>query len=102
MFKGHYFIVRLNADSVMLYICGCKQNFYFIDGALYYLKGPGKATKTKVVRGTEEANGIFRDFHDSPTGAHTGQKRTRDAISKRFFWTGMSADIDKWVSKHCN
>ncbi len=74
---------------------------YFLDGALYYLKGPGKVIKAKVVRGTEEA-AIFRDFHDSSTGAHTGQKKTQDAISKRFFWPGMTADIDKWVSKHCN
>ncbi|KAI4799089.1 hypothetical protein KUCAC02_019256, partial [Chaenocephalus aceratus] len=67
------------------------------DGALYYMKG--KATKTKVVRGAEEANAIFRDFHDSATGAHTGQHRTRDAMSKRFFWPGMSSDIHQWVSE---
>jgi len=62
------------------------------------MKGPGKATKTKVVRGAEEAKAIFIDFHDSVTGAHTGQKRIRDAISKRLFWPGMSSDIHKWVS----
>ena len=45
---------------------------YFLDGALYYLKGPGKAIK--VVRGSEETNTIFKDFHDSSTGNHAGQK----------------------------
>ncbi|KAI4825518.1 hypothetical protein KUCAC02_021198 [Chaenocephalus aceratus] len=75
-----------------------KASTYVLDGgALYYMKG--KATKTKVVRGAEEENAIFRDFHDSATGAHTGQHRTRDAMSKRFFWPGMSSDIHKWVSE---
>ena len=61
------------------------------------MKGPGKTVKTKVVKGTEEANAIFKDFHDSSSGAHTGQRKNRDSISQRFFWPGMSADIDKWV-----
>ncbi|KAK1889074.1 Gypsy retrotransposon integrase-like protein 1 [Dissostichus eleginoides] len=46
-----------------------KASTYFLDdGALYYMKGPGKATKSKVVIGAEEANAIFIDFHDSATG----------------------------------
>lgn len=74
----------------------------FLGGSLYFLKGPGKAIKTKVVRGTEEANDIFRDCHDSSRGGHAGQRKTRDAITSRFFWPGMTDDINKWVSKHCN
>ena len=72
---------------------------YLLGGALYYIKGSGDV-KTKVVCGVEEANAIFVDFHDSPTGAHSGQKKTRDAISKRFHWPGMTTDIDKWVRMH--
>ncbi|KAK0144645.1 Gypsy retrotransposon integrase-like protein 1 [Merluccius polli] len=76
-----------------------KASRYHVEGgALYYIKGSGDV-KTKVVCGVEEANAIFVDFHDSPTGAHSGQKKTRDAISKRFHWPGMTTDIDKWVAE---
>jgi len=54
----------------------------------------------KVVKGAEEANTIFMEFHASSMGAHTGQNKTRDAVSKRFYWPGMSQDIDKWVITH--
>lgn len=32
-----------------------------LSAALFYLKGPGRAIKTKVVCGTEEADSIFKD-----------------------------------------
>ncbi|XP_076873239.1 uncharacterized protein LOC143523013 isoform X2 [Brachyhypopomus gauderio] len=77
-----------------------KSSKYEVEGgALYYKKGADKSTKIKVVCGAEEANEIFVDLHASATGSHTGQKKTRDAISKRFYWPGMSTDIDKWVSE---
>lgn len=73
---------------------------FHLGGELFYwrYKGTAKTIKTKVVCGAEEASKIFREFHDSPMGAHTGQTRTRESISKRFYWPGMSVDITKWVS----
>ena len=67
---------------------------------LYYwrYKGTPQASKVKVLCGAQEAGHIFQDFHDSPTGAHLGQKKTREAISLRFYWPGMSVDINKLVS----
>lgn len=69
------------------------------DGELYYIrhKGTPKAIKTKVVKEPDEVNRIFADFHASTTGAHRGQKKTRDAISSRFYWPGMCKDIKTWV-----
>lgn len=62
----------------------------FLKGALYYLRGPGKTIKTKVVRGTEEADAIFRDFHDSSSGAHTGQKNPRCHLEEIILaWDGI-------------
>uniref|UniRef100_A0A096M7A5 Gypsy retrotransposon integrase-like protein 1 n=1 Tax=Poecilia formosa TaxID=48698 RepID=A0A096M7A5_POEFO len=66
---------------------------------LIYLKGQGRHPKVKVVCGAEKANEIFLDFHASASGGHTGQKKTRDAISRRFYWPGMTGDINKWVSE---
>ncbi|KAL7390783.1 hypothetical protein ABVT39_027771 [Epinephelus coioides] len=76
-----------------------KASLYAIEGGeLYYwrYKGTAKTIKTKVVCGADEANKIFVEFHDSPTGAHTDQTKTRESISKRFYWPGMSVDINKW------
>lgn len=74
--------------------------YFFLDGELLYKrhKGTPAEIKAKVVCGAEQADAIFKDFHASSHGAHTGQKKTRDAISRRFYWPGMSDDIDKWVT----
>lgn len=52
-----------------------------------------------VVVGAEEDNAISIDFHGSSTGGPHRAKKTRDVICKRFYWRGMSADIDKLVSE---
>jgi len=66
------------------------------DGVLYYCKGSSQL-KRKVVTAKEEAQQIFKEFHASAFGAHCGIVKTRDAITRRFYWPGMSKDIDKWV-----
>lgn len=68
---------------------------------LYYTryKGTARTVKTKVVCGAGEADQMFLDFHASPMGAHCGQTKTRESISRRFYWPGMSVDINKWVSQ---
>jgi len=74
-------------------------DFFFLDGELVYKRHNGTPSeiKAKVVCGAQQADEIFKDFHASSHGAHTGQKKTRDAISRRFYWPGMSDDIDTWV-----
>lgn len=71
-----------------------------MDGLLYYVrhKGQPNCTRAKVLCGQEEANNVFIDCHASSHGAHCGQKKTREAISLRFYWPGMSDDIHQWVS----
>lgn len=73
--------------------------YLFVGNDLFYvrLKDSISSRKVKVVKGAEEAERIFIDFHASPTGAHCGQIKTTDAISRRFYWPGMSVDIKKWV-----
>ena len=61
-------------------------------------KATSTASTTKVVCGKEEAKAIFAEFHSSSIGAHCGQRKTRDAISARFYWPGMSSEIDSWVN----
>lgn len=73
--------------------------YLFKGNDLFYIRQKGResSTKVKVLKGAEEAERIFVDFHASPTGAHCGQMKTIDAISRRFYWPGMSVDIKKWV-----
>ncbi|KAM9812657.1 uncharacterized protein ACBT44_011748 isoform 2-T2 [Syngnathus typhle] len=83
---------------------GANSTFYFYfysGGELYYCrqKGTDQAVQVKVVCGAEEANDIFKSFHASPAGAHTGQNKTRHSISLRYYWPAMSVDINEWVSQ---
>lgn len=72
----------------------------FLGETLYYWrhKGSPNTYKTEVVCGADRANLIFKDFHASSTGSHCGQIKTREPISSRLYWPGMSVDINNWVS----
>lgn len=50
-----------------------------------------------VIKTKEEAMNLFKEFHASPIGGHTGTLKTRAAMCSRFYWYGMTVDIDKWV-----
>ena len=47
---------------------------------------------------------IIRNFHDTPFGAHQGQKRTIELLKKRYYWPKMKSDIEEYISKciSCN
>uniref|UniRef100_A0A3Q3L9J3 Integrase catalytic domain-containing protein n=1 Tax=Mastacembelus armatus TaxID=205130 RepID=A0A3Q3L9J3_9TELE len=49
------------------------------DGDLFFEKR--RAIKTK-----EEARKLFREFHSSPYGGHSGILKTRTAMCSRFYW----------------
>ncbi|XP_023182738.1 copper homeostasis protein cutC homolog isoform X2 [Xiphophorus maculatus] len=53
----------------------------------------------KVVKTKEEAKELFKEFHISPTGSHMGIVKTRSAMCTKFYWHGMSVDVDKWVAE---
>ena len=40
---------------------------------------------------------VFKQFHDSAMGGHSGINKTHDAISRRYYWPSMTADIKTWV-----
>ena len=42
---------------------------------------------------------ILSDFHDSPVGGHAGYLKTYKRVADQFFWTGMKADIKRYVSE---
>lgn len=64
----------------------------FTEGALYYKKG-----KRLVVYDKEAAKQIFNTYHVNGD-AHCGILKTRNAVCQRFYWPGITVDINKWVS----
>ena len=41
---------------------------------------------------------IMRECHDSPLGGHLGKQKTIEQIKRRFYWPGMDALIEKYVT----
>lgn len=70
----------------------CIYNSYHfnVDGELFF--GDRRAVQQR-----EEARNLFVEFHASPMGGHTGLHKTRQAMCARYYWHGMSLDIEKWV-----
>ncbi|XP_015254018.1 PREDICTED: uncharacterized protein LOC107100149 [Cyprinodon variegatus] len=59
----------------------------------------GASPHRRAIKSREEAWSLFKEFHASPTGKHTGIVKTRISMCSRFFWPGMTSDIQKWVSE---
>uniref|UniRef100_A0A9J7XBJ0 Integrase zinc-binding domain-containing protein n=1 Tax=Cyprinus carpio carpio TaxID=630221 RepID=A0A9J7XBJ0_CYPCA len=66
--------------------------YFSADDNLFYSrkKGSDKDTKCKVVCSAEEADLLFKEFHSSNIHAHFGQLKTKDAISQRYYWPGIT------------
>uniref|UniRef100_A0A673L7L2 Gypsy retrotransposon integrase-like protein 1 n=1 Tax=Sinocyclocheilus rhinocerous TaxID=307959 RepID=A0A673L7L2_9TELE len=65
---------------------------------LHYVRRKEGGALARVVCTKEKAKYIFMELHNSAIGAHCGIHKTLDAVSRRFYWPGMSVDIKKWVS----
>ncbi|XP_069496935.1 uncharacterized protein [Ambystoma mexicanum] len=61
------------------------------------VKRDGTTTSEKVVSSAEKAQEIFKHFHGSGIGAHCGINKTCDAVSQRYYWPNMYADVRNWV-----
>ena len=44
-------------------------------------------------------NEILYHIHDSLLGGHLGQKKTREKVLQRFYWSSIREDCNNWVSK---
>lgn len=73
-------------------------NLPFLDEVLHYIRRKEGGGLAKVICTKEKAKEIFMELHSSAIGAHCGIHKTLDAVSRRFYWPGMSLDIKKWVS----
>uniref|UniRef100_A0A8C5PBP3 ribose-5-phosphate isomerase n=1 Tax=Leptobrachium leishanense TaxID=445787 RepID=A0A8C5PBP3_9ANUR len=55
----------------------------------------------KAVKSRDEARALFNEFHVAPNGKHLGIFNSRRALCAKFYWFGMTRDIEKWVLE-CN
>ena len=46
---------------------------------------------------------ILKQIHDSPIGGHPGQAKTRELITRNYWWSGLAKTVNKYVDgcKHC-
>uniref|UniRef100_A0A3B5L8T8 Gypsy retrotransposon integrase-like protein 1 n=1 Tax=Xiphophorus couchianus TaxID=32473 RepID=A0A3B5L8T8_9TELE len=92
-------VVLCNPLVIMLKIKPKKSQLKYAEkftihaGDLFY----GALPERRAIRSKEEAWNLFKEFHASPMGGHTGIVKTRIAMCSRFYWPGMTADIEKWV-----
>lgn len=72
--------VSLNYDSY---------NDFNIGGELLF--GKKRAIKSKA-----ETRRLFEEFHSSPMGGHRGIRKTTSDLCSRFYWYGMTTDVEKF------
>ena len=41
---------------------------------------------------------IMQECHDTPLGGHLGKDKTIEQVKRRVYWSGMDADIAKYVT----
>ena len=57
----------------------------------------GKRFLADVLATEEGRRKVFSEQHGSPLGGHVGIVETIRKIRARYFWPGLSADINNWV-----
>lgn len=71
-------------------------NFSLEEGTLFH---SAKGRKVVVVQTMKEALQLFERYHDSPLGGHLGLFKTRNALTSKYYWPGMTKGIADWVAQ---
>ena len=64
-------------------------------------KGTHGQEVKQIVTPKEVRSRILAILHNSPTGAHLGQKQTLHKVRYRFYWTGYKEQVIRWC-KRCD
>ena len=79
----------------MTTFCGCimlhpVELYYFVlllDNVLLY-------NERDVLVDAKACNEVFKEFHDNAMGGHSGVNKTQNAISKRYYWPSITAEVN--------
>ena len=64
-------------------------------GRLVYSRRPGGNQRLVIPRAIRKH--LLHEHHSGPVGAHMGRNKTRDTMTRRYYWPGMQEDIDEWI-----
>lgn len=70
---------------------------YKLDGSgrLTYRSPSGRIDRLAIPESLRKI--LLYELHSSPHGGHMGQNRTRGNMTCRYYWPGMTYDIDEWI-----
>lgn len=72
-----------------------------LDGVLFkvYRSRPQAPESLQVVMPSELVAGVLTSLHAGPCGGHFGHEKLFKQAQARFFWLGMSADVEKFCQQ---
>ena len=56
--------------------------------------------EVRYIRTSEDREKILKACHMDPTSGHMGVKRTTHRITERYFWKGVTKDVEFMVCIH--
>ena len=85
-------------DNITLYT---NRGYMMIDGILYRYCSNEDSEKGQLVLPKQLRQDILHKFHNDPVAGHYGIDKTTSRITPHFYWSGIRADIEKYV-KSCD
>ena len=73
-----------------------KNRVRLMDGALYFQKKDSDGWDLILPESLKEE--AMRLNHDLPSWGHQGMDRTRERIKEKFFWYGLTQDVNNYVA----
>ena len=69
------------------------------DGMLYrrWENREGTEVNMQLLLPFKYQDEMAKQFHDAPSAAHMGRRRTHTQVQKRAFWYRMAADLKQWI-----
>ena len=76
---------------------GSRDDFRLEDGLLYFVGKAGTDTPRLYIPDCKLRAELLAEAHDVPTAGHLGRNKTRERLSRAFYWPRMNYDIDEYV-----
>ena len=70
-------------------------------GILYrrWVSNTGAHDREVIVLPRAMREEVLYELHNSPTGGHLGQRKTRGKVSTRYYWFGMRREVENWCRR---
>jgi hypothetical protein len=71
------------------------------DGLLYrkWESRGGQKTTLQLIIPRHPTDEVLRAPHDAPSAGHFGYRKTLLRVRQRFYWPGMSRDVEEWCRR---